>query len=140
MKKCLEIIVSVFVLAVGLSLPVAAQDATYSCGTYGAGDYSTHDCATSSGGGATSGETETSSSSGGSSGMPSGGQSVDGQAEGSTTEEGSKDDPEPEGGLFVIIFAKLAASWGWVTIFILLVIAGAVLIGVTRRKKKNRDQ
>lgn len=130
MKKYLEIIASVFVLAIGLSLPVAAQDATYSCGTYGAGDYSTNDCATSSGSSSET-KTETSSSSRSGSGS-SGSQSTD-----SVTEE-VVSDSEPEGGLFAIVFAKLATSWGWVSVFVLLVIAGVVLIGVTRRKK-NRD-
>jgi len=132
MKKYLEIIVSVFVLAIGLSLPVSAQDATYSCGTYGAGNYSTNDCATSGGDG--SSEREMSSSGRSGLGGLSGGQNTDGVTEESTA------DPEPEGGLFAIIFAKLATSWGWVSIFVLLVIAGMVLIGVTRRRHSNGEE
>jgi len=137
MKKCLEIIISVFVLAIGLSLPVAAQDATYSCGAYGAGDYSTHDCSEASEEVGKDVNTSTSSSGGSlkGGGVTSDGNSSEATSSSDKTETNSGKDLE--GDVFSIIFAKLAVSWGWLVLFGGLLIVGVVIIGLVSRRLRE---
>lgn len=142
MKKCIEIIISVFVLAIGLALPVSAQ-ATYSCGAYGAGDYSTNDCSEDNGGGdggTTGGGTNTGSgesTTGGEGSAPQNDTNSGGDS-GVPNKDETNAGKDPEGDIFAVIFAKLATSWGWLALFGGLLIAGVVLIGlIARRRRAN---
>jgi len=137
-KKYIGLATFVFAIIFTAMLPlqVYAQDATYSCGAYGAGDYSTSPCTKDSSTGG-----ETSSGQPGSSSEP----TSDGSAQPSTapSDEMNEGDEkqidanqESDSGMFTIIFAKLATSWGWVVIFGILLIIGVVLIGWTWRQRR----
>jgi hypothetical protein len=139
MKKGLEIIIAVFVVALGLSFPVAAQDATYSCGAYGAGDYSSQDCSSNDddGGGQSPSDSGVDSSN-----VINGGGVASGGGEADVTDDDTSDNTanpkdKEDGDVFSVIFAKLAHSWGWVALFGLFVIAGVVLMGLAVRKKRS---
>lgn len=147
MKKSIKQIVIAVVLALGVLIPIsphvaAQEDATYSCGAYGAGSYSNNDCVEDvvdeGGGGATSGGDGSNAAHDDVS--PDGG-SGSGDNEDDTSESESEpaaEEVKTDGNMFAVLFAKLAASWGWLVFFGLLIVAGMVILGVVGRRRKNR--
>lgn len=142
MKKYIQAIISMVVLGLGVALPVAAQDATYSCGAYGAGDYSNHDCVPDSGGGSDDGNvssgagTDDSSETMGGNGSSADGAGT-GNEEGSAADNKKDSEKDLEGGVFSVVFAKLATSWGWVLLFGILIVVGVIIIGLTWRHRRE---
>lgn len=137
MKRYLGVMLAVLVLVTGAVTPVAAQDATYSCGAYGAGDYSSNNCIEDDGGGGSASGDDTSQSQTPGSGSVDGVDDDPSDTDTDSDAEEKPDDKSNETDTFVVAFAKLMSSWGWVVFFGLLLIAGAVLVGWTWRKKRS---